>query len=108
MSMSHHPAEAPADHLHVVATIPTKPEAVEAVRAGIAELVAATREEEGCVAYDAFESASAPGTFVTIEVWRAQADLDAHMQTPHIAKAFEVLGDALTGEVTIHPLQPLG
>ncbi len=93
--------------LRVVATIPTKPEAAEAVRAGLAELVAATREEEGCIAYDAFESQAAPGVFVTIETWRDQADLDAHMTTPHIAKAFEVLGDALAGEVAIHPLSPL-
>lgn len=97
----------PSDALRVVATIPTKPEALEAVRSGIAELVTATRAEEGCLEYDAFESASAPGVFVTIEAWRNQSDLDAHMQTPHIAKAFEVLGSTLIGDVAIHPLTPL-
>ena len=93
--------------LRVVATIPTDPAAGDAVRAGIAELVEATRQEEGCLAYDAFESSATPGVFVTIESWRGQADLDAHMATPHIAKAFEVLGSALTGEVAVHPLSPL-
>ncbi len=93
--------------LRVVATIPTKPEAADAVRAGLAELVAATREEDGCLAYEAFESAAQPGVFVTIESWRSQEDLDAHMKTPHIAKAFETLGDALAGDVAIHPLTPL-
>lgn len=97
-----------SENLHVVATIPTDPAQGDAVRAGIADLVAATRTEEGCVAYACYESAAAPGTFVTIEEWRTQADLDAHMTTPHIAKAFEVLGPALAGEVAIHPLQPLG
>jgi quinol monooxygenase YgiN len=90
--------------LRVVATIPTDPAAGAAVRAGLAELVAATREEEGCLAYDAFESATSPGVFVTIESWRGQDDLDAHMTTPHIARAFEVLGGVLVGEVAIHPL----
>ena len=86
---------------------PPNPETGDAVRAGLAELVAATRAEEGCLEYDAFESTATPGVFVTIEAWRSQEDLDAHMTTPHIAKAFEVLGGALAGEVAIHPLSPL-
>ena len=69
------------DVVRVVATIPTKPEAAEAVRAGLAELAHATRREEGCLAYDVFESQAAPGTFVTIEAWRHPADVDAHMAT---------------------------
>ena len=90
--------------LRVVATIPTDPEAGDAVRAGIAELVEATRAEDGCLSYEAFESTAQPGVYVTIESWRSQDDLDAHMTTPHIAKAFETLGDALPGEVAVHPL----
>ena len=90
--------------LRVVATIPTDPEAGDAVRAGLTELVEATRAEDGCLAYEAFESTATPGVFVTIESWRSQEDLDAHMTTPHIAKAFETLGGVLTGDVAIHPL----
>lgn len=95
------------DSLHVVATIPVKAEGVDAVRAGLADLVAATLQEEGCLAYVAYESAVAPGVFVTVEEWRGQADLDAHMKTPHIAAAFEVLGPHLDGDVAVHPLTPL-
>jgi quinol monooxygenase YgiN len=90
--------------LRVVATIPTDPEAGDAVRAGIAELVEATLAEDGCLSYEAFESTATPGVFVTVESWRSQEDLDAHMTTPHIAKAFETLGGVLTGEVAVHPL----
>ncbi len=99
--------ELPTDALRVVATIPTEPEAATKVRAGLTELLTATRAEEGCLAYDFFESQSAPGTFIAVEAWRSQADLDAHMATPHIAAAFELLGPSLTGEVQIHPLAPL-
>lgn len=94
--------------LHVVATIPIRADSVELARTALAELATVTRTEEGCVAYAAFESGAAPGVFVTVEEWRAQADLDQHMTTPHIARAFEVLGPHLEGEVAIHPLQPLG
>lgn len=100
-------SQLPTDALHVVATIPTKPDAVEAVRSALSELGAATRAEEGCLAYAVYESAAVPGVFLTVEAWRQQADLDAHMQTAHIATAFEVLGDALVGEVVVHPLNPL-
>lgn len=96
-----------SEELQVVALIPTRPESRDAIVAGLAELVEATRAEEGCLSYTAYESGAEPGMMVTVESWRSQADLDAHMKTPHIAKAFDVLGPALAGEVAIHPLQPL-
>ncbi len=93
--------------LHVVATIPAKPEAVDAIRAALQTLVAATRAEEGCLAYDLYESGAAPGTFVTIERWTDQGALDAHLQMPHVADAFAAADGALAGEVAIHPLIPV-
>ena len=94
--------------LQVVATIPAKPEAADQVREALLTLAVATREEEGCLAYDLFESASTPGTFVTVERWTDSASLDAHMATPHVAAAFGAAEGALSGEVAIHPLQPVG
>lgn len=93
--------------LRVVATIPAEPESEDLIRDVLTTLVTATRQEEGCVEYLLFESQAAPGVFVTIETWRAQADLDAHLQTPHLATAFAAAGDALNGEVAIHPLTPV-
>ena len=94
--------------LQVVATIPAKPEHADAIREALKTLVAATLAEEGCLAYDLFESGSTPGTFVTVERWTDTAALDAHMATPHVAAAFAAAADALSGEVAIHPLQPVG
>jgi quinol monooxygenase YgiN len=94
--------------LQVIATIPARPESAAVVREALTTLAEATRAEDGCVAYDLFESASAPGTFVTIERWRDAACLDAHMGTPHVAAAFAAAEGALSGEVAIHPLQPVG
>ena len=93
--------------LNVVATIPAKPEAVDAIRAALQTLVTATRAEEGCLAYDLFESGAAPGTFVTLERWTDQAALDAHLQMPYVAEAFAAADGALAGEVAIHPLVPV-
>ena len=65
-------------------------------------------EEEGCLAYELHESAAAPGTFVTVERWRGQDDLDAHMGTEHVRAAVAAVGDRLAGEIEVHPLVPRG
>jgi len=93
--------------LNVIATIPVKPEHVEALRGALTQLAEATRAESGCLAYDLFESAAAPGVFVTLERWTDQAALDAHMQAPHVAAAFAAADGALAGDVAIHPLVPV-
>ena len=93
--------------LHVTASLTAKPEAVDSLREALLRLVAATREEEGSVAYDLYESASSPGTFVTIERWRSQADFESHMQTPHLGEAVAAAEGHIVGDIAIHPLTPV-
>ncbi len=90
--------------LNVVATTPIDPARADEAAPALAELAAASSAEEGCLRYEVFASASTPGTFVTIEEWRAQEDMDAHMTQPHVAKAFEVAGPLLAGDIAIHVL----
>lgn len=92
--------------LRVVAIIPARPGSEDVIRDALSTLVTATNGEDGCVSYDLFESAAAPGTFMTIESWRSQEDLDAHLQTPHVGAAFAAASDHLAGDVAIHPLIP--
>lgn len=93
--------------LHAVATIPARPGSEDVIRAALTTLAEATRQEEGCLAYDLFESASTPGTFVTVERWTDQAALQAHLATPHVAAAFAAADGHLSGEVSVHPLVPV-
>ena len=37
-----------------------------------------SRQESGCVRFEAFESQTVPGTFTLIERWESQAALDTH------------------------------
>ena len=101
------PEETPVADLTVVAVLVAQPGKEDVVRDALVALVPPTLQEEGCVSYALSESAAAPGTFVTVEVWRRQADMDAHMQTPHVAQAFAAAGDALAAAPGIHPLVPL-
>lgn len=93
--------------LTVVALIPAKAGSEDIVRGALEQLVPPTRLEAGCRSYDLYESATTPGTFVTVEVWAAQSDLDAHMSSPHIAATFAAAGDHLAGAPAIHVLTPV-
>ena len=93
--------------LDVVALIPAKPGSEDVVRDALTTLGAATQEHTGCLRYELFESGAAPGTFVTVERWRAPEDLDAHMATEDIATALAAVEGHLAGDIAIHPLQPV-
>ena len=90
--------------LNVVAVLKANSGSEAALQDALSALVPPSRAEEGCVGYELFRSAADASTFVTIETWRSQADLEAHMQTPHIAAALQALGGALDGAPAIHPL----
>jgi len=91
--------------IDVVAVLTAKAGSEEIVGAALHDIVAPTRAEPGCVSYELFSSAASPQTFITVERWKSQADLDAHMQTPHIAGALAAAGEHLA-EIGIHPLVP--
>jgi quinol monooxygenase YgiN len=92
--------------LQVVAVLTAKAGSEKLVGDALAALVEPTRSEPGCVAYELYASAADPATFITIETWRSSADLDAHMQTPHIQQALAVAGDHFAVAPAVHPLSP--
>jgi quinol monooxygenase YgiN len=94
-------------NIDVVAVITAKSGSESIVEAALKELTAASRGDKGCLSYELFASDSTPGAFVTIEKWEAQADIDAHMASPHIAQMITVAGDHLDGFPAIHTLRPL-
>jgi len=79
----------------VIAVIIAKLGSASKVESALRDLVAPTRAEPGCISYELYGSAASDTTFFTIEKWRTQADLDAHVQTPHIHAALEATADHL-------------
>lgn len=57
--------------------------AKEAVKKLGAELVAASRNDKGCIAYDMFESTTVPANLMICETWASEEDLAVHMAAPH-------------------------
>ena len=90
--------------LDVVAVLTAKPGSERIVEDALTALVGPTRAEEGCVSYTLSVSTADPSSFVTVERWRSQSDLDAHLQTDHVQRALAVAGEHLAVPPAIHPL----
>ncbi len=94
--------------LHVVGILQARPGAEGSVAPLVKELAEATRKQDGCISCDPYESAAVPGTFVTVEQWRDQAALDAHLNSPEVRDALARAGQLfIEGGVTVHPLKEL-
>ena len=59
-------------------------ESLEAGRAAMARVIAASRAEAGCVAYAYAEDVIEPGLLRVNEAWTDRAALAAHFETPHM------------------------
>jgi quinol monooxygenase YgiN len=81
--------------LLLTAFIEVAPNDREAIAAGLAKVIPATRAEDGCVEYGCYEDTGSPGRYVFVERWRDQAALDRHLTTPHMAAWMGVAGPRL-------------
>jgi quinol monooxygenase YgiN len=59
---------------------------LEAFKTPMAEMLAASRAEPGCVEYSYAVDVAEPGLVRVFEVWRARDDLEAHLATAHLAR----------------------
>jgi len=55
------------------------------------ELTALSVPEEGCIAYDIFESATRPNVLMFCETWKDNETLDKHAKSAHFIKNIAVL-----------------
>jgi quinol monooxygenase YgiN len=81
--------------LTVVARLRAKPGRHTELRHQLQRLVAPTRAEAGCVMYELNGSKSDPRHFLFYEVWKSEADLDAHFQTAHMKSVGKLLPELL-------------
>ena len=59
---------------------------LEPFKTPMAEMLAASRVEPGCVEYSYAMDAAEPGLVRVFEVWRSRADLEAHFKSVHLAR----------------------
>ncbi len=94
--------------IHVMASIVVKPEHAAAAKALLVGLTATSRNKAGCLAYELFQRHDAPHVFQTVEQWRAQADVDAQMKTPHVVAAIGAAVPMLASPLAVHGFAKIG
>lgn len=72
--------------LKVIAEDFIQPEHIAIVTPLYRELVAATKQEPLCIAYDLYIDEKDPGHFIFIEEWPDRAALDAHCASEHFRR----------------------
>jgi quinol monooxygenase YgiN len=94
--------------VHAMASIIVRPEHASAAGALLVELAAASRAEAGCIGYELFQRPDASHVFQTVEQWRGQADIDAHMKSPHVATTIAQAGPMFASAPAIHAFAKIG
>lgn len=77
--------------IRVVARAVARPECREALRSALEAVLAPTRREPGCLRYELCQSTTEVDEFAVLEEWRSEADIAAHMATPHVQGLFAAL-----------------
>lgn len=62
------------------------PERLDEARPAMARVVAATRAEDGCIAYSYAEDVLDPGLIRVSELWESREQLAVHFKAPHMAR----------------------
>ena len=98
----------PDQTLRVVARIIARPGKVKELRAVLHGLVEPTRKEPGCVTYELLQNKAEPTDFTFVEEWSSEADLDAHLQSPHLRNARLRLPDLAAADPDIRRYTVVG
>jgi quinol monooxygenase YgiN len=93
--------------LVAVATLKAREGKDEQVRALFAELQLATHEEQGCRLYALHSDRSDPRTFVMIEIWDTEADIQRHLGTAHVQALIARTDELFEGPAAIQMLDAL-
>jgi quinol monooxygenase YgiN len=71
------------DTVTVLARVKAKKGREDQLRHECFALVAPSREDQGCIDYELYESTDDPSVFVFFESWLSREDVNKHLETPH-------------------------
>lgn len=92
----------------VVAEVRAKAGKEDALREATLPLVVQVRAEPNNLLYFLHEDRQAPGHFVFYEIFKTQADFEAHNATPHVQAWFARLPELADGSVKVIRMEILG
>jgi len=93
--------------LSVMATIQAQPQHADALGELLQRLAVTSRGEHGCTIYRVFRSRQQRELFVTFEQWASAAAEAQHMQSAHVAEAFQAAAALLAAAPEIRHFDEL-
>lgn len=94
------------EHITIVAVLKGIEGSAQPLRNELLEVAAASRAEEGCLAYALHESQASPEHFVLYEIWENEAALANHLASLHYKKYREA-AEAWLDHREVHRLNTL-
>ncbi len=87
--------------IKIIAKQIIKKECLDAYHALADELVAASRQEEGYIAYSSNQSLADERVHCFMEIWKDQAAIDSHNATEHFTRIIPQFADMFDGPETV-------
>ena len=94
----------------MIARVRLRPDRREEAEALLKEVEAASRLDEGCIAYGYYEGLSDGEDCVAVEHWADMASLEAHLTQPHVGKLIAALGGLVSAppQIVAHTISSSG
>jgi quinol monooxygenase YgiN len=92
--------------LYLIAEIFPHPDKLLEARAAFAELIAATKKEQGCLLYDLVTEGTSE-TWLMIEKWESRQAWDAHMLEPHVVHINSIESEITRAPTKLNFYNPL-
>lgn len=83
--------------IHAMVLAEALPQHREEVTAILRELTELCRQEEGCLRFDIYADADQPCRLNTIELWASAEAMQAHLDSPLVARAIKSLFGKMRG-----------
>ena len=80
---------------------------VEEVRRECLALVDPSRQDEGCIDYELYQSSDDPTVFIFFENWLSREHVEKHLETPHCLAFDQRTAGMLAGEEQITFLEQI-
>jgi len=89
-------------NIHLTALIRCKPGHTAPFKSLLKALVNASNEEEACLKYELYQTASDDCQFIFQETWKDQEGLDLHNQQPHLLGFLKSAEALMDGNVLVY------
>jgi quinol monooxygenase YgiN len=81
----------------VIGRVEYDPAATERLQPALDAMMRATWAESGCLSYSIAIESRSEGVATVVERWKSEADMRAHLESPHMALFNDAIADAVRG-----------